>query len=266
MDQKSPAITSRLAKQSAILYSEVERLLSQPAVQQHLDKSWLVRTKVTLHFGSVRFFLKAKEFLIHVTLPYPSPPYGLLQAHIQLKASVYDVETLVQAGRAHKADEAIQLEISVLQEAFKRVQATKKLAKIVSNEMFDSVGRIQDSIQTALVKAEKDNNSVYLQRVPPFADLPPTQGAMLVKATAPTYLDPQPQVRRKCGQGMLFPGMDRFLPLGQTPFGGGLPPVIQSGGLIHPPDYLISLLVGGPILLAHPRLQRQGPQRLHRLC
>ena len=44
-----------------------------------------------------------------------------------MKASVYDVETLVQAGRAHKADEAIQLEISVLQEAFKRVQATKKV-------------------------------------------------------------------------------------------------------------------------------------------
>ena len=43
IDNKSPAITSRLAKQSAIMYSEVERLLAQPAVQQHLDKSWLVR-------------------------------------------------------------------------------------------------------------------------------------------------------------------------------------------------------------------------------
>ena len=43
IDQKSPAVTSRLAKQSAIMYSEVERLLGVPALQQYMDKSWLVR-------------------------------------------------------------------------------------------------------------------------------------------------------------------------------------------------------------------------------
>ena len=63
--------------------------------------------------------------------------------------------------------------------------------------MFDSVSRMQDAIQTSLLKAEKDNNSVYLQRVPPFADVPVTQGALLVKSLPPTCLDPLPQVWEK---------------------------------------------------------------------
>ena len=43
VDRKSPSVTSRLAKQSALMYAEVERLLAAPLVQQYLDKSWLVR-------------------------------------------------------------------------------------------------------------------------------------------------------------------------------------------------------------------------------
>ena len=69
-----------------------------------------------------------------------------------------------------------------------------QIAKTVSTEMFDSVSLLQDSIQLSLTKAEKDNGSVYLQRVPAFAELPPTQGAMLVKATPPTCLQPLAQV------------------------------------------------------------------------
>jgi hypothetical protein len=44
-----------------------------------------------------------------------------------MKASIYDVETLVQVAKAYQAEEKINYEISALQEAFKRVQATKKV-------------------------------------------------------------------------------------------------------------------------------------------
>lgn len=49
------------------------------------------------------------------------------QAHAQLKASVYDVETLVQSGKAYQAEDKVNFEIAALQEAFKRVQSTKKV-------------------------------------------------------------------------------------------------------------------------------------------
>ena len=37
-------------------------------------------------------------------------------------------------------------------------------------------------LSTALVKAERENATVYLQRVPNFADLPPIQPYILVKS------------------------------------------------------------------------------------
>ena len=40
---------------------------------------------------------------------------------------MYEVMALVQAARAYQAEEKINMEIAVLQEAFKRVQATKKV-------------------------------------------------------------------------------------------------------------------------------------------
>ncbi|GAX77401.1 hypothetical protein CEUSTIGMA_g4847.t1 [Chlamydomonas eustigma] len=152
VDKKSASVVARLARQLAVMYSEVERLFTAPALQQHLDKSWL--------------------------------------AHAQMKASIYDVETLIQVAKTYQGEEKINYEISVLQEAFKRVQATKKICKGISNQMYESVSKVQDSIQSSLTKAEKDNSSVYLQRVPPFMDLPSTAGALLVKLAIPSCLEP----------------------------------------------------------------------------
>ena len=50
----------------------------------------------------------------------------------------------------------------------------------------------QDILQvlsTALVKAERENATVYLQRVPNFADLPPIQPYILVKSLPLTDVD-----------------------------------------------------------------------------
>ena len=38
------------------------------------------------------------------------------------------------------------------------------------------------TLSTALVKAERENATVYLQRVPNFSDLPPIQPYILVKS------------------------------------------------------------------------------------
>ena len=150
LDKKSPSTVARLGKQVQILYEDAERHFGVPSLQQYFDKSWL--------------------------------------AHTQLKASWFDVETLMQSSRALRAEDKVNSEIAVLQEAFKRLQATKKFAKAVSMEMVDSANRQQETIQLMLTKAEKENSTIYLQRVPHFADLPAIQGALLVKPLPPASL------------------------------------------------------------------------------
>ncbi len=66
---------------------------------------------------------------------------------------------------------------------------TKKQAKTIAPDMVDSVALLQESIQSAVGKAERDNASIYLERVPPFADLPAVLPACLVKPVPPTGLD-----------------------------------------------------------------------------
>lgn len=60
--------------------------------------------------------------------------------------------------------------------------------------MFDSLTSLFEHLHSTLARAERDNASVYLKRVPPYCDIPAIQPAALAKATAPTNLDPS-QVR-----------------------------------------------------------------------
>jgi hypothetical protein len=49
------------------------------------------------------------------------------------------------------------------------MQSVKALAKAVSKEMVESLKGEEELLTLALTKAQKDNNTVYLERVPPFA-------------------------------------------------------------------------------------------------
>lgn len=49
--------------------------------------------------------------------------------------------------------------------------------------------RVLQVLSTALVKAERENATVYLQRVPNFADLPPIQPYILVKSLSLPDID-----------------------------------------------------------------------------
>jgi hypothetical protein len=49
------------------------------------------------------------------------------------------------------------------------MQSVKSLAKAVSKEMADSLKGTEELLTLTLTKAQKDNNTVYLERVPVFA-------------------------------------------------------------------------------------------------
>ncbi|WIA35320.1 hypothetical protein OEZ86_003775 [Tetradesmus obliquus] len=151
MDKKSPGTLARLAKQAGNMYGEVSAIFNQPAVVQHFERSWV--------------------------------------AHTKMKASLYDVNALMDQAKQYNSDTKIASEIATLSEAFVRMQSVKALAKAVSSEMADSLKSQEEVLTLALTKAQKDNNTVYLERVPAFADVPAVQPAILVKAAPPTNLD-----------------------------------------------------------------------------
>lgn len=151
MDKKSSVTLAKLARQAGNMYSEVSALFNTPSLVQHFERSWV--------------------------------------AHTQMKAALYDVLALMDQGKAYNADTKIALEVATLTEAFTRMQSVKSLAKAVSKEMADSLKGTEELLTLALTKAQKDNNTVYLERVPPFADVPAITGALLVKSVPPTSLD-----------------------------------------------------------------------------
>ncbi|KAI8477285.1 MAG: programmed cell death protein 6 interacting protein X [Monoraphidium minutum] len=150
-DGKSPAVVARLAKQGGLMYGEVAGLFNGVALSSHFEKSWV--------------------------------------AHTQMKASLMEVLALVESGKQLQAETKIAKEVATLSEAFTRLQATKKLAAAVSQELADSLRPLEEGLALALTKAQKDNNAIYLEKVPPFCDLPPITGACLVKASPPANLD-----------------------------------------------------------------------------
>lgn len=150
-DKKSSAIMARLTKQVSAFYDDVLRLLSGAPLSQHFDKSWT--------------------------------------SHVQVKTTLYDVESqLQQAAQLHKDDD-IAPEISRLKEAHKSLILVKAQSKQCGKELIDNVKHSEEVLSTALVKAERENATVYLQRVPNFADLPPIQPYILVKSLSLPDID-----------------------------------------------------------------------------
>jgi hypothetical protein len=99
--------------------------------------------------------------------------------------------------------------------------------------MLDSVAAVVEAIQITLGKAERDNDSVYLESVPAFADLPPVQPALLVKAVPPGGLDAS-------GERLFSGGWCRCRCLWVVPVGGA---TRLACGLLKLPVPLVPLML-----------------------
>lgn len=61
----------------------------------------------------------------------------------------------------------------------------KKEVKTVSRELNDAYKALADNLGNALLRADRENATVYLQRIPQFLDLPQIAPAALVKPIPP---------------------------------------------------------------------------------
>ncbi|KAL6777540.1 HLM1 [Auxenochlorella protothecoides x Auxenochlorella symbiontica] len=153
-DRKSPALLARLSKQVSSYYDDCSRLLTSAPLTSHFDKSWV--------------------------------------AHAGVKSMLYDVEAIVQSSAALAAADplaGVAQEIARLKAAQIVLARARKDAKATSKELQENVAAKESQVAQRLAKAERENATVYLQRVPAEADLPPIAPASLVKPVAPADLE-----------------------------------------------------------------------------
>jgi len=147
----SPAVQARLAAGAASLYADVGRALACQPLASHFDKSWAV--------------------------------------HASVKAALYLGEAgAASAASLHAADE-VATEIARLREASASLAPARAQAKACAKDLADALQALDARLAAALAKAERENATVYLQRVPATSELPAISPAILVKSVTPTDLD-----------------------------------------------------------------------------
>ena len=73
-----------------------------------------------------------------------------------------------------------------MQEAQKHIAAAKKDIKLTSKELNQQLADMEELLNINLRRAERENSTVYLQRVPNIADLPPIQPFPVAKCASKT--------------------------------------------------------------------------------
>jgi programmed cell death 6-interacting protein len=165
-DGKAPATLARVAKHAAALYDDVSRALAARPLADHFDRSW--------------------------------------HAHAAVKALLHHLEADLQGAAALRLGDELKgvaAEVSRLRAAAAPLAAAKREAKSASRELQANVAEKEAAVAERLRRAERENASVYLQRVPAAADLPPIVPAALVKPTPPADL------RADEAAGRLFAGV-----------------------------------------------------------
>jgi programmed cell death 6-interacting protein len=129
-----------------IYYEEAYAALSAPPLSQHFDKSWV--------------------------------------AHVQLKAAQFYADACYRYSLDLHEKEEIAEEIARLKIGMGALADAKKAARGVAAQLLDSVNKLESNMKTNLERAMKENDRVYLMRVPAAGSLGALAAAPLVKPTS----------------------------------------------------------------------------------
>lgn len=159
MDQLRDGTIARLAIKISEFYDAAYEFASNSFVQNVYPKSWLIHVQVkAFHFKAAAQFRKSCECLS-------------LDKYGEELARLYFASDIVK-----RASEII-----------------KTNQKLLSIPVINDLKSLQQIISTNLARAQKDNDVIYLARVPPVSSLQPILKTQMVKATAPLEIsDPVP--------------------------------------------------------------------------
>lgn len=150
---RSPAVLARLAAAAGSYYKKCAETLSVQPLMVHFDRAW--------------------------------------SSHCNVKSLLCQVEATMQSSldlRTSDLEKGVAREIARLRAARVLIEKAKKEGKAASKELQENILQKEKALNEQLAQAEKENNTVYLQRVPGEADLPDIEAFVAVKAVSPVEM------------------------------------------------------------------------------
>ncbi|CAG9461626.1 unnamed protein product [Pedinophyceae sp. YPF-701] len=149
-DGKSHQLCARLALHAAELFSSATRAAERPPLSSYLDVSW--------------------------------------PAHSRCKDSMYRAYAELCMARHHREKDENTSELARLREAHRLMATARHVASrglSHDTKLENALLMLEEDVNAALNKAERENNTVYLARIPEHSTLPEIQPAPLVRAIQP---------------------------------------------------------------------------------
>ncbi|KAK4763463.1 hypothetical protein SAY87_012901 [Trapa incisa] len=142
----TPGVCAKISRQVGLYYEEASAALSVAPLSQHFDRAWI--------------------------------------AHVQLKAALFYVEACYRYGIELHEKEEIAEEIARLRSGINALIEAKKNSKGAAAQLLDALSKLEANINRNLERAVKENDRVYLMRVPSPGSLPPLPAFSMVKPLA----------------------------------------------------------------------------------
>jgi len=141
----TPGVCAKISRQVGIYYEEALAALNVAPLKEHFDKNWF--------------------------------------SHVQLKAALFYAEACYRCSLELHEKEEIAEEIARSKSGINALSETKKSsAKGAAQQLLDAINKLEGNLNRNLERAVKENDRVYLMRVPAASSLPPLPAVSLVKS------------------------------------------------------------------------------------
>ncbi|XP_024021584.1 vacuolar-sorting protein BRO1 [Morus notabilis] len=142
----TPGVCAKISRQVGLYYEEALAALNAAPLNQHFDKGWV--------------------------------------SHVQLKAALFFAEACYRYSLELHEKEEIAEEIARLKSGITALSEAKKSSKGAPAQLLEAITKLEATINRNLERAVKENDRVYLMRVPSPTSLPPLQSFSMVKPMA----------------------------------------------------------------------------------
>lgn len=139
----TPGVCAKISRQVGVYYEEAFAALNVAPLNQHFDKGWI--------------------------------------SHVQLKAALFYAEACYRYGLELHEKEEVAEEIARLRSGVSTLTEAKKSTKGAPAQLLDAINKLEANINRNLDRAVKENDRVYLMRVPSPSSLPPLPSFSMVK-------------------------------------------------------------------------------------
>lgn len=140
----TPGVCAKISRQVGLYYEEALAALNVAPLHQHFEKPWI--------------------------------------SHVQLKAALFYAEACYRYSLELHEKEEIAEEIARLKSGISALVEVKKSSKGAAAQLLDAISKLDANLNRNLERATKENDRVYLMRVPSPSSLPPLPAFSMVKS------------------------------------------------------------------------------------